>query len=110
MASIATWLEALDLLMSRMKNNGADFSLVSAISGTAQVRITIITFRPRKARARRSVNHQNLLNPDNYPQGKVQKIKTLLVIDTYPCSSSRITHPRKPPVALYEVGVLPRCK
>jgi xylulokinase len=34
---VSMWLEAIDLLMERMKNSGIDFSAIVAVCGAAQV-------------------------------------------------------------------------
>jgi len=36
---VAMWIEAIDLLMERMKDSGVNFSSVSAISGASQVNL-----------------------------------------------------------------------
>jgi xylulokinase len=36
-APVAMWLDALDLLLEKMKNAGVNFSLIRAIGGSAQV-------------------------------------------------------------------------
>jgi xylulokinase len=39
---VAMFLEAMDLLLQRMKNEGVDFASIQAVSGAGQVRLTLL--------------------------------------------------------------------
>lgn len=39
--TVAMWLDAIDLLMKRMKEGGVDFTSIAAISGAGQVRLLL---------------------------------------------------------------------
>ena len=44
-APVLMWVEALDMLLEKMRNSGFDFDCIKAISGTGQVTYFVLKFQ-----------------------------------------------------------------